>query len=501
MEQLQTYNEAAAAVKQKTVKEPLFRIVKRADLERWKSWLIRLGAGLIALLVSGIVSTILTKGNFFTFFGELFNGSFGTERRIWNLLQGTAVLLCISLAITPAFKMRFWNIGAEGQVLIGSLAAAASIVWWGGKVPDGVLLLIMAVFSILAGAVWAVIPAIFKALWNTNETLFTLMMNYVATHLVLYCINIWSPNGSGTIGVLEHGTFPVIGGQTYLLNVIIVAVLTAAVYLYLCFSKHGYEISVVGESEKTAKYVGINVKKVIIRTLAVSGMICGLAGLLLVAGTNTPTINSTLVGGRGFTAILVSWLSKFNPLIMIGTSFLVVFLQKGAAQMATVSQVHASAAYSDIIIGIFFFFIIGCEFFINYSVKFRSFKKETADKETKFTGSEAEVAAENDATVAEVPVLSVNASVEDEATAEEKTETTVATEEDAVEKTVKTKKGAVKKKTVALEATETVLSAEDVAIENGAASAEEEEVSVKKGTAAKSVSAKKRKSKTQKEDE
>lgn len=363
--------------KEKTRREPLFHIVKRSDIKSTKAWLIRLIAGLIAFLLCGIVGAIMTGGEFLGFYANLFKGAFGSSRRVLNLFQGIAILLCISLAVAPAFRMKFWNIGAEGQVLVSGLACAACMMFLGGKMPDAVLILIMAAASIGAGIIWSVIPAIFKAQWNTNETLFTLMMNYIAMNLVGFCINLWVPSGSGVVGILQHGNFPKIGGYAYILNIIIVAVLTALVYVYMRFSKHGYEVSVVGESENTAKYIGINVKKVIIRTMILCGAICGIAGLLLVGGSSF-TITKDIVAGRGFTAILVAWLARFNPIVMFIMSFFVVFLQQGAAQVVTTYGLGASAAFSDVITGIFFFLIIGCEFFINYQIKFRSTKKEAA---------------------------------------------------------------------------------------------------------------------------
>lgn len=361
----------------KTEREPLFRIVKRDNMPKWQAWIIRAAAVIIALLISAVVSAILTDGaSFGYFFKNLFDGVFGTERRVLIFFQNTAILLCIALAVTPAFKMRFWNIGAEGQVLIGGLACVACIQYLGGKVDNSLLLLIMAACSIAAGIVWAVIPALFKARWKTNETLFTLMMNYVAMQLVACCIFVWVPSGSGVLGDLKYGAFPKIGGYSYILNIIIVALLVIVMFIYFRFSKHGYELSVVGESENTAKYIGINVKKVIIRTMVLSGALCGVAGLLLVAGTDNSLAVNT-VGGRGFTAILVSWLGKFNPLTMSFTSMLYVFIDQGAKQVATNFEMGSS--FSSIITGIFFFLVIGCEFFINYQVKFRSFKKKGTD--------------------------------------------------------------------------------------------------------------------------
>ncbi len=354
--------------------EPRVHISRRADMVWYKSWGIRAAAIVLALILCAFVIVLLTGYNPLQVYGSMFEGTFGSARKIWNTLQRLAMLLCISLAVTPAFKMKFWNIGAEGQTLIGGLAAAACMIYFGNSIPIFVLLPIMFAASVIAGMLWAVIPAIFKANFNTNETLFTLMMNYVAMQLVSFCIVFWeNPKDSNTVGVINRATqggwLPSILGQKYLLNVIIVAVITVLMYIYLRYSKHGYEISVVGESENTAKYIGINVKKVIIRTMALSGAVCGIAGLLLVAGTDH-TITTNTVGGMGFTAIMVSWLAKFNPIFMSLTSFLIVFLERGASEIATVFQLNESV--SSILTGIILFFIIGSEFFVNYKINFRS---------------------------------------------------------------------------------------------------------------------------------
>ena len=144
-------------------------------------------------------------------------------------------------------------------------------------------------------------------------------------------------------------------------------------HIYLKYSKHGYEIAVVGESVNTAKYAGINVNKVIIRTMLLSGAVCGIAGLLLVGGTSH-TITTATADGRGFTAIMVSWLARFNPIVMIVTAFILVFLDAGAQQIGTVFSLNES--FSDILTGIILFFIIGSDFFVNYELKFRKSHKE-----------------------------------------------------------------------------------------------------------------------------
>ena len=357
----------------KKTHNPLFHIAKRSALPWYVTWGIRGAALLLALVACGVVTSLVTGENPLQIYAAIFKGSFGTVRKFWVLLQNIAMLLCVSLAVTPAFRMRCWNLGGEGQALIGGLASAACMILLGrAGLPNGLVILCMIVSSIVAGAIWACIPAFFRARFNTNETLFTLMMNYVATQLVAFFCVVWeSPKGSGTIGVINPNTqigwFPTVGGQKYLLNVLIVALVCVGMYIYLNYSKHGYEIAVVGESERTARYVGIKVDRVIIRTMLLSGAICGLAGLLLVGSTHH-TLTPTIVEGRGFTAVMVSWLAKFNPIWMILTSFLLVFLGRGAGEIATNFGLNQS--FGDILTGIILFFIIGSEFFIRYQIKF-----------------------------------------------------------------------------------------------------------------------------------
>ena len=354
-------------------KEPVFHIVKRDTLPWYKSTGIRAIAIILALLLCGIVTTLTTGINPIQVYESIILGAFGSVRKTWVTFQNIAILLLIALALTAAFKMKFWNIGGEGQVLIGGLAAAACMICLGNKLPNGVVILCMIPASIAAGAVWGFIPAFFKAKWNTNETLSTLMMNYIATQLVAFFTIVWEvPKGSGKIGIINQdsnvGWLPQAFGSKYLLSIIVAVVITIFMYIYLNYSKHGYEISVVGESENTAKYVGIKVERVIIRTMVLSGAICGLVGLLLVGGINH-TITTTIAGGQGFTAVLVSWMSKFNPLTMVLSSFLIIFMDRGASEISTSFGLNHS--YSDILTGIILFFIIGCEFFIRYRLQFR----------------------------------------------------------------------------------------------------------------------------------
>ena len=362
-------------------KEPLFHIVKRDALPWYQSVGIRAIAIVLALIVCAVVTMILTGTNPIQVFQSIIAGAFGSARKTWITFQNIAILLLISLALTPAFKMKFWNIGGEGQVLIGGLASAACMICLAEKLPAALVVVCMIVTSIAAGAFWAFIPAFFKAKWNTNETLSTLMMNYIATQLVAFFTIVWEvPKGSGKIGIINQnsnvGWLPQAFGSKYLLSILVAVLITVFMYIYLKYSKHGYEISVVGESENTAKYVGIKVEKVIMRTMALSGAVCGLVGLLLVGGINH-TITTTIAGGQGFTAVMVSWMSKFNPLTMVFSSFLIIFMNRGASEISTNFGLNQS--FSDILTGIILFFIIGCEFFIAYQLQSR---KKAAKEDT-----------------------------------------------------------------------------------------------------------------------
>ena len=310
----------------------------------------------------------------------MFKGAFGMWPRVWSTFQEVAMLLGVSLAVTLAFKMRFWNCGGEGQVLIGGLVTAMCMFFIKDSIPSWLLIIVMTVASIGAGALWGLLPAVFKAKWGTNETLFTLMMNYVAIQAIEIFLKIADKSGSNVVGpsLLKDGHLPILFGQQYLLNIVIAVILMVCVAVYLKRTKHGYEISVVGESENTARYVGINVQKVIIRTMALSGALCGLIGLLLVGGTSY-SIDPNISAGRGFTAIMVSWLSKFNPYVMALVSLMLVILQKGAIEVS--DKFGLNPSFSDIITGIILFFIIGCEFFIQYRISFNKNHKSANKKE------------------------------------------------------------------------------------------------------------------------
>ncbi len=354
--------------------EPLIRLARRDAVPFWKKMTVRVISVLLALVVAALFLYFVTGLNPIEVYKTMFKGSFGSRRKIFITLRDMSTLLCVGIALAPAFKMRFWNIGGEGQVLMGALAAAMCMIYLGNRVPAWQLYTAMALFSVFAGALWAFFPAFCKSRWNTNETLFTLMMNYVAIQLVACFTNIMRGQNSsmGQINqTTKAGWFPKVFGYTFTINIIVVAVLMLLMFLYLRYSKQGYEIAVVGESENTARYAGINVRRVMIRTMLISGAICGVCGFLIVAGRDY-AISTTTAGGSGFTAIIVAWLAKFNTFYMALISFILTFLGNGAKQIASDFKLNEYA--SDIVTGIILFFILGSEFFINYKIIFRGKK-------------------------------------------------------------------------------------------------------------------------------
>ncbi len=351
-------------------KEPVLRMSRRESISVPKIVLIYVLALLLALLACAGVIFALVRMNPIEVYRSIFDGALGTGRRVWITIRDTMVLLCISVGLAPAFKMRFWNIGAEGQVLVGGVASAALMIYLADKVPNALLLLLMFAAAAIAGMFWGLVPAFFKANWKTNETLFTLMMNYIAMQVITYCIIFWeNPKGSNSVGIINSSTkagwLPAVFGSDYFWSVVIVLILTVLIFIYLRYCKGGYEVAVVGESERTARYAGINVKKVTLRTMAISGAICGIAGFIIVSGSSH-TISTSTANGRGFTAIIVAWLARFNTFSMILISFGVVFMEKGAIQIATDFGLNESA--SDMLLGIILFFVLGAEFFIRYKV-------------------------------------------------------------------------------------------------------------------------------------
>ena len=357
-------------------KVPLIRLAKREAMEPWKVWCIRIGSILLALVLGGLVMALIGV-NPVSAYGTILSGSLGKKTAIRQTVKIAIPLLGCALAIAPCFKMRFWNIGAEGQITAGAIAASYFALFWVDRLPGPVLIPVMGIFGAIAGGLWALIPAFFKARWNTNETLFTLMMNYIIIGVVK-----WLQGGpwEGRPGSQIIPQFDQSACLPKVLGVhcgwIIVLVLVVVMHIYMNYTKQGYEIAVIGDSVNTARYAGMNVGRIMMRTMFISGAISGLVGFIVVSGANG-TLYDGVAGGVGFTSITVAWLSQLNAFAMVLISLMLAVLSKGAETLQT--RLAVPASISDIITGILLFCMLGCEFFINYRLIFRS--KRSGGKE------------------------------------------------------------------------------------------------------------------------
>jgi len=359
-------------------KTPLIRLAKRDALPKQKIWAIRAGSFVAAILIGALIFLLLGH-NPVDAYGTIISGSLAKKTAIRQTVKIAIPLLGTALAIAPCFKMRFWNIGAEGQITAGAMAASYFALYWADTLPSAPLLLVMMVAGALFGGLWALIPAFFKARWGTNETLFTLMMNYIIIGIVRWLQGgPWEGRpGSQMIPMFDNAAvLPKVFGVHC--GWIIVLILTVLMYIYMNHTKHGYEIAVIGESENTARYAGMNVGHIVMRTMFISGAISGIVGFIVASGADT-TLYAGVAAGVGFTAITVAWLAQLNPFAMIGISALLAILEKGADTLQTRMTIPVSI--SDIITGIFLFCMLGCEFFINYRLIVRGKNKEVAKHE------------------------------------------------------------------------------------------------------------------------
>jgi len=354
-------------------KESFLRIAKRDDLSLPQRTMVRALSFASAIITCILLLWLIGLKDPFPAVGIIFEGTFkgvlnGNLKKLIPAMQATVMLLGIAVALAPAYRMKFWNVGAQGQVLMGALGACVVMIY-GSDLPNGLIIFLSLLASLSFGALWALIPAIFKAKWNTNETLFTLMMNYIAIQLVSFCTMIWrGKNSSMSLinSATEKGWLPHWGGNDMVLPLIVVVVLVVLMWAYLAKTKHGYELIVIGDSVNTARYTGIKVKWVIIRTLLLSGALCGLMGFLYAAGIEHK-ISVDTSGSYGFTAIIVCWLANMNPLLMGGFSFLIVFLDKGAMNLKNAAYASALNEYScELLVFVILVSIMLAEFFIRY---------------------------------------------------------------------------------------------------------------------------------------
>ncbi|PID28723.1 MAG: branched-chain amino acid ABC transporter permease [Candidatus Cloacimonadota bacterium] len=344
----------------------MFKVEKRNGCSKTLNLKVRISAVILALLTSALFVLIMDK-NPIDVYGSMINGAFGTSYRIHETFIKSIPLIITSIGISIAFRMKFWNIGAEGQIMMGAFAATFMALTF-DNLPSYILLPLMFVSASIMGGLWGLIPGYFKARFKTNETIFTLMMNYVAIKWITYLqYGPWKdPKSLGFPKIrnfTENGVLPNFLGIH--LGWVIALLIVVFIHFYIKKTKSGFEINVVGESENTARYAGMNVKAIIMRTIFLSGAICGIAGMIQASAVNK-TLNVQLSGGVGYTAIITAWLSGLSAPIIIVVSFLFAAMVQGGTFIQLVYQIPQSAA--EILQGMILFFVLGSEFFIRFKL-------------------------------------------------------------------------------------------------------------------------------------
>ena len=369
--------------------EPLFRVVKRDDQSPLRLIGFYVGAVVLALLIGTLLLTVLgvPAGEYYK---DMFTLGMIDNKYAYKQVEGFiklfVPLLLTSLALSLAFKMRFWNIGGEGQFILGAIGASAVAFKLGETMPQLVVLLLMAVCGLVCGGLYGVFVAWLRMKYGTNETLMTLMLNYIALYFLQFLGETkapWNffldpkserpkfakfPDGGKMI------TFP-IGKFNLNLTLIIAILICVGIYVYLKYTKQGYEIAVVGDSPNTARYAGMNVGKIVIRTIFLSAAMIGLAGAFYVASAGT--LSTSVTNDVGWTGVIVAWLAQLNTIGIVVASLLITVLQFGS-QVAGASYSTIDANFADLLQGIILFIVLAADFFTRFKLVWRSKSGEVA---------------------------------------------------------------------------------------------------------------------------
>lgn len=345
------------------------RITKRGDLPKKQEIIIRIAAVLLSIIFAGLILLVFGL-NPVKIFTTIIDGSIGSKIRIQQTIIRAIPLTITALGIIVAFKMKFWNIGAEGQITMGALGATWVALHFSDSLPMPLMLFLMMLAAVFCGGIWAFIPAIFKAKMGTNETIFTLMMNYIAIKFVTYLqYGPWmDPNAGGFPKIAKfpaNAVLPSVFGVN--IGWIMMIVFTVLVYLFMTFTKKGYEIAVVGESAETARYAGMNISRIVIVAMLISGGMCGVVGMIQ-ASAIEKTLISNIAGGYGFTAIIPAWLSRLNAVSALIICLAFAMLIQGGTYLQV--SLGISSAVSSIVQGAILFFVLGSEFFLQYKLSF-----------------------------------------------------------------------------------------------------------------------------------
>jgi simple sugar transport system permease protein len=327
------------------------------------SFLVSLLLGAILLLVSGV--------NPINTYAAMARGAFGSWRSISETLVKAIPLMLTGLGVSIAFQMQFWNIGAEGQLALGGVAAAWVALFLSDVIPNILLLPTVLLFGMIAGALWAGIPATLKATLGVDETLTTLMLNYVA---ILFSEHLYygpwrDPEGYGFPGTApfpEAAWLPRLGGTRAHLGLIFALIAAGILWFIFKRTRWGFELRIIGENKRAARYLGINIARNIILALLISGALSGLAGACEVTGISR-RLQQGLSIGYGYTAIIVAWMAQLNPIAVTFVAVLMAALLVGGDQVQI--MMGLPAAVGVVLQGMILFPMLAGSLFTEYKLR------------------------------------------------------------------------------------------------------------------------------------
>ncbi|WP_022667425.1 ABC transporter permease [Desulfospira joergensenii] len=307
---------------------------------------------------------------------EIFMGSFGSAYGFKETITKAIPLILIGTGLTLAFRAKFWNIGAEGQLLAGAMLSTWTGLTFGEALPSYAIIPLMFAAGFVGGALWGIIPAFLKIRYAINEVISTLMLNYICAEIMtMLIVGPWKGKTRfgfpGTDNLPDSAILGVIPGSRIHYATLALAILSALVLWVLIYkTRFGYEARVVGENPDAGKYAGINFMKTSLILMAVSGGLAGFAGTGEVAGIHQYLGHPASVSsGYGFTAIIVAWLAKLNPLYAIGSGIFFAGILVGGDAIQI--SLGLPAATVEIVNGIILFFLIMGEYFLNNKISIR----------------------------------------------------------------------------------------------------------------------------------
>ena len=357
-----------------------FHIVKRENCPIWKKCFFYLAAVVIALGLGAVLLSAIGVDPV-AYYTRMFTmGTIGNKiayKVYINFLKDFVPLALTSVALSLAFKMRFWNIGGEGQFILGSIAAAAVAFKLGQNLPNGATLVIMCLAAMVVAGLYGLFVAARKVKFGTNETLMTRMLHSGALYILTFLAETkadWNffldPEVSRPVfanfgKIVSFPSIPMVGKFSLNVCVIFTVVIGALIYVYLRYTKHGYEISVVGDSAGTARYAGMKVNTIVLRTVFLSAALIGLAAAFKVGTAGI--LSTAITDDVGWTGIIVAWLSQLNTVVIFVVSALICVLHYGSTvAAATFSQVDSS--FANMLQGVILFLVLAADFYTRFRV-------------------------------------------------------------------------------------------------------------------------------------